>query len=172
MNARLRMVGCGVSLGVLLLAAAPAEAGGAPVQTLHGTFSETATGASLGYDIHGSAKLTVSDDSTIAEVNVSGLPELEYPYHYGSHLHTGLCSASSPGGGHYKVTPTGGTGADNELWLSTPGNPRGAVDPNPGGVAHASGSATWEARLTGDAAARSIVVHAPDGAKIACADLS
>jgi hypothetical protein len=124
----------------------------------------------LGYDIHGSAKLTVSAGSTVAKVNIAGLDPAK---HYGSHVHNGTCA--SLGGGHYQNVEGGAAAPPNELWLSTTASPTGTVDPNRGGVGHASGSAPWAARLTSTTQtnARSIVVHEPvSGTRIACADLT
>jgi hypothetical protein len=130
----------------------------------HGVFAETATGASLGYDLHGSAMMTSGTDGTTVTVNVAGLDPAKV---YGSHLHNGTCA--SGGGGHYQDVEGGGTTPPNELWLTTSGS---GLVPNPGGVAHGSGSATWQARTSGDMTlARSVVVHEPGGARIACADL-
>lgn len=145
-------------------------AGAAHGSTLHGTFNETAAGAApaLGYDIHGSAKMTLTADGTAVKVTVSGLDPAKT---YGSHLHNGSCA--SGGGGHYQdlvgavpdvVTPP------NELWVTTSGT---VLESNKGGVAHGSGTATWAARTTSttETNARSVIVHEPGGARIACADL-
>lgn len=174
MNARLRIAGGTVAMAALLLAAAPAGAG--TKQSLHGTFNETAAGAAtpLGYDIHGSAKMTIGEGSTTVSVNISGLDPTK---HYGSHLHNDTCA--SGGGGHYQNTEGGATTHGNELHLSTSADPRGGINPNPGGVAHAGGTTAWEARLNAEGLttnARSIVLH-EDGisgrpGRIACADLS
>lgn len=165
-----RVVACtGLGLvGLLVSTASPVAAAGN--QSLHGTFRETADGARLGYNISGSAKLTISSDTSTAKVNVAGLDESKT---YGSHLHNGTCA--SGGGGHYQnVVSTTAVVPPNELWLSSTANPKGGLVPNNGGVAHGDGSSPWAARtdsltLTN---ARSIVVHAPGGARIACADLS
>jgi hypothetical protein len=137
-------------------------------ETLHGTFRETAIGAALGYNLAGAAKLTVLAATTVANVNVSGLDPAKQ---YGSHLHNGTCAAG--GGGHYQNSGTLAT-PPNELWLSSSNNPLGSLAPNSGGVAHGSGSANWVARLTSTTQtnARSIVIHEPGGARIACADLT
>lgn len=143
-------------------------AGAAEHRNLHGTFQETGVGAGLGYDIAGSAKLTVSTASTSAKVTVSGLDPAK---HYGSHLHNQPCAAG--GGGHYQDVEGGAITPPNELWLTSSSNALGTLDPNRGGVAHGTGSASWAARLnsTTQTNARSIVVHEPGGARIACADL-
>lgn len=143
-------------------AASPARAG--DHASWHGVFTETATGAGLGYDLHGSAKMTVGSDGTTVKITVSGLDTAKT---YGSHLHNGTCA--SGGGGHYQDTEGGAVAPPNELWLTTSGS---VLEPNPGGVAHGAGSATWQARTSGGMTlARSVVVHEPGGARIACADL-
>ena len=133
--------------------------------SLHGVFEETAQGADIGYDIHGSVKMTIGSSGTVVRVNVSGLdPEKAY----GSHLHNGTCA--SGGGGHYQnVVSTTDVTPPNELWLTSVGN---VLVPNPGGVGHGEGSATWMDRISSDSSnARSVVVHEPGGVRIACADL-
>jgi hypothetical protein len=131
----------------------------------HGVFTETATGAALGYDLHGSVKMTIGPDGTGVAVSVAGLDPAKV---YGSHLHDGTCA--SGGGGHYQDVEGGAAAPPNELWLTTSGT---VLEPNPGGVARGSGSATWRARTSGDTTlARSVVVHEPGGARIACADLT
>ncbi|NNF53918.1 MAG: hypothetical protein HKN03_05680 [Acidimicrobiales bacterium] len=139
----------------------------APGSSYHGTFSETADGHDLGYDIHGSAKMTVGSTHTAVKVNIAGLDPATV---YTSHLHNGTCA--SGGGGHYQnevgpwVTPP------NELWLTTNG---ANLVPNNGGVAHGHGFAPWVARTSSPSPstnALSVIVHAPPrGARIACADL-
>lgn len=148
------------TLGIASAASAANKAG------FHGTFNETQAGADLGYDIHGSAKMTISTSGTVVKVNVAGLDPAK---NYGSHLHNGTCL--SGGGGHYQDVVVGGAiTPPNELWLTTSG---AILQSNPGGVAHATGSATWEARTSSATAtnARSVVVHEPGGTRIACADL-
>ena len=156
-----------LALGAGAVLALTTPAGASDHDNLHGTFETTAAGAAAGYRISGEAKLTVGSDGTVADVNIAGLAA---GTHYGSHLHDGTCA--SGGGGHYQDAPGGATTPPNELWLTTSDDVTGGVDPNPGGVAHATGAAAWEARLTSSGTnARSIVVHAPGGARIACADL-
>lgn len=144
--------------------ATPAGAGGAV--SLHGVFSETSAGSSSGYDVHGSAKMTIGPSGTVVRVNVSGLDPDKV---YGSHLHNGTCA--SGGGGHYQDVEGGAVVPPNELWLNSG---RFGLVPNPGGVAHGAGAAVWQARVTSTATnARSVVVHEPGtGTRIACADLS
>ena len=150
-----------VAMGIAGTASAGAERAG----SFHGVFNETAAGSAAGYDIHGSVKMTIGSAGTMVKVNVSGLDSDKV---YGSHLHNGTCA--SGGGGHYQDLEGGSIVPPNELWLST--NGAGLV-PNPGGVAHGAGSATWMARVSSVSTnARSVVVHEPgSGARISCADL-
>ncbi len=147
------------------LAFTATAAGAAPRSTLHGTFNEMASGTELLYDIHGSAKMTLTADGTAVKVNVAGLDPTKT---YGSHLHNGSCADG--GGGHYQDLEGGDTTPPNELWLTTSGT---VLQSNKGGVAHGAGSATWVARTasTTRTNARSVIVHEPGGARIACADL-
>jgi hypothetical protein len=152
-----------VVAGVALPAAAEAHAGR---DVLHGGFTETAVGEALDYDIGGVAVMIVGADSTDVHVVARGLDPAKT---YGSHLHNGTCA--SGGGGHYQDSEGGATTPPNELWITNVGT--GLVS-RPSGVAVGSGTAAWQAR-TGAAAqtnARSIVIHEPGGARIACADLS
>ncbi len=150
-----------VAIGTVGTASAGAERAG----SFHGVFTETPAGLAVGYDIHGSVKMTIGSAGTVVRVNVAGLDPAKA---YGSHLHNGTCA--SGGGTHYQDIESGSIVPPNELWLST--NGVGLV-PNPGGVAHGAGSATWMARVSGTSTnARSVVVHEPvSGTKIACADL-
>jgi hypothetical protein len=136
-----------------------------PAGSFHGVFAETSAGSTAGYDIHGSAKMTIGAAGTVVRVNVAGLDPAKV---YGSHLHNGTCA--SGGGGHYQHLAGGPVVPPNELWLSTSG---AGLVPNPGGVAHGAGSATWMARVSSTSTnARSVIVHEPvSGARIACADL-
>ena len=164
-----RVVACtGLGLvGLLVSTASPVAAAGN--QSLHGTFRETAAGADRGYNISGSAKLTIGASTSTAKVNVAGLDVAKT---YGSHLHNGTCA--SGGGGHYQNVVGGSVYPPNELWLSSTANALGGLVPNNGGVAHGDGSFPWAARTASPTLtnARSIVVHEPGGARIACADLS
>jgi hypothetical protein len=164
-NGRVAMVWAAMVSAVTMGMAGTARADEEGTSSFHGVFSETPTGSVIGYDIHGSAKMTIGPAGTTVIVSVSGLDAAKV---YGSHLHNGTCE--SGGGGHYQDIEGGPVVPPNELWLST--NGAGMV-PNPGGVAHGIGSATWTARVSGPAThARSVVVHEPgSGARIACADL-
>ncbi|CAN5830125.1 hypothetical protein BH24ACT5_BH24ACT5_03340 [soil metagenome] len=160
-----RRVAATAVLALAVGMAGAASAGAERASSFHGVFGETPAGSAAGYDIHGSVKMTISSAGTTVRVNVSGLDPDKV---YGSHLHNGTCA--SGGGGHYQDIEGGATVPPNELWLST--NGAGLV-PNPGGVAHGAGSATWMARVSSASTnARSVVVHEPgSGARIGCADL-
>lgn len=153
--------GVAVAIGM----AGSASAGAERASSFHGVFTETEAGSAAGYDIHGSAKMTIDTAGTVVTVNVSGLDPQKV---YGSHLHNGTCA--SGGGGHYQHEEGGATTPPNELWLSST---EAGLVPNPGGVAHGAGSATWMARVSSASTnARSVVVHEPgSGSRIACADL-
>ena len=161
-----RGIGVATAAAGLLVGAGAATAGGHT--SYHGVFHETAAGEGLGYDIHGSAKMTVESSTTVVKINVSGLDPTKK---YGSHLHNGTCAAG--GGGHYQDVVNGGVVPPNELWLANSGT---MLQPNRGGVAHATGSGMWAARTSAppeETNARSVVVHEPGrGVRIACVDLT
>lgn len=153
-STRLVVAALAVATGVGTIAA-PAVATPAAAT---GTFNEYAAGPGLGYDVGGHAQLVrTSDGRTIVTVVIQGLvPDTGY----GVHVHDGSCAAL---GGHYFFdgpVPGGDGPNGDELWP-------GPVTANAGGTAR--GKATVDA--TADTAAASVVVHAPGGARIACADL-
>ncbi len=132
--------------------------------TLRGVFRTTDGGTTLGYTLDGSAAMVIRSNGTSVTVAIRGLDPTKA---YGSHLHNGACSTG--GGGHYQDIEGGDTTPPNELWIVTSGT---TLTPPPTGVANAAGSATWQPRLTGTSTtARSVVIHEPGGARIACADL-
>ncbi len=159
-----RGIGVATAAVGLLVGAGVATAGAHT--SYHGVFHETLVGArDYGYDIHGSAKMTVGSSTTVVKINVSGLDPART---YSSHLHNGTCA--SGGGGHYQNTEGGDAFPTNELWLANSGS---TLRSNAGGVAHATATANWAARTTAATTnARSVVVHEPGGAKIACVDLT
>lgn len=133
-----------------------ASAGGATVT--RGDFSVFAAGSSLGYeDLAGHAQMIrTASGSTIVRVHVTGLqPDTTY----GSHVHAAPCGVGDADG-HYKDDPNGPATPPNELW---PGFTSDAD-----GIGNGGDKASWTARET----AVSVVVHAPGGAKIGCADLA
>ena len=150
-----------VSVAFLGLAG-PVSAG--PAESFHGVFNETAAAQLDGYDLHGSAKMTVRSDHTAVKVNIAGLDAHNT---YTSHLHNGTCAHG--GGSHYQNVEGGAVTPPNELWVTTNGT---NLAPNNGGVAHGRGHASWAARTSSaETNALSVVVHAAGGARIACADL-
>jgi Cu-Zn family superoxide dismutase len=159
------------TIGVALVAAATVAGSASAATKQRGTFTTLPEGAARGLKIEGIAQITRSPSGTAVKAQVRGLkPKTTYA----AHLHAAPCSASNPGGGHYKHDPAGPGTPPNELWLSSTDNPTAGIKANSGGVAHGRGSASWVAR----AEARSVVIHAippggttAGGPKIACADL-
>ena len=137
----------------LVLAFAPVALGGASVVT-RGDFQAFAAGAGLA--ITGRAQMVrTADGKTTVTVHVDGLSA---DTTYGSHVHQLPCDTSDADG-HYKNDPAGPAAPPNEIW---PG-----FTTNEAGVGNGNATVGWIAGLT----AVSVVVHAPGGAKIACADL-
>jgi Cu-Zn family superoxide dismutase len=98
-----------------------------------------------------------ADGRTIVSIHVEGLvPGTTYA----SHVHAAACAANSADG-HFKFDPAGAATPPNEIWP-------GPITANDGGI----GNGNTIADGTAGPAAASVVVHAPGGAKIACADLS
>lgn len=105
----------------------------------------------------GEADMVRNDDgSTTTSVDVTGLdPGVEYPVH----VHNMACDTNEAGA-HYKADPNGPSEPPNEIW--------------PGPVTadeYGEGIGSTDVPYTAGDDARSVVVHAPDGQKIGCADL-
>lgn len=96
-----------------------------------------------------------ADGKTIVSVHVEGLDDNTT---YGAHVHAAACD-NGFADGHYKFDAGGPALPPNEIWPGFTTNDAGA----------GNGNATVLARA-GEAAV-SVVVHAPGGTKIACADL-
>ena len=109
-----------------------------------------------GQSITGRAQMVrTPNGKTIVSVHVEGLaPNTTY----GSHVHQLPCGTSEADG-HYKNDPAGPAAPPNEIW---PG-----FTTNVAGVGNGDATVGWTAGAT----AVSVVVHAPGGAKIACANL-
>lgn len=122
--------------------------------TTRGEIMAFATG--IGLPITGRAQMIrTPDGKTIVTVHVEALaPNTAY----GSHVHQLPCGTSDADG-HYKNDPAGPAAPPNEIW---PG-----FTTNAAGVGNGNATVDWTAGAT----AVSVVVHAPGGAKIACADL-
>jgi hypothetical protein len=140
-----------LSLGTAF--APTAMAAGATVT--RGEIAAFATAA--GQSITGHAvMIRTADGRTIVSVHVEGLAANTT---YGSHVHQQPCGVDDADG-HYRFDPAGPATPPNEIW--------------PGFTTNAAGQGNGNATADGTAgsAAVSVVVHAPGGAKIACADLS
>jgi hypothetical protein len=125
-----------------------------PAVVTHGEFRAFATSSDP--DIIGQATMVrTADGKTIVTVSVRGLaPSTSY----GAHVHARAC-ADGFAGSHYKHDPAGPAAPPNEIWP--------AFTTNEAGVGNGRATAAWLVRPE----ATSVVVHAPGGAKIACADL-
>jgi len=146
----------GALLAALLLSAAfgaPAFADGAVVT--RGDISAFAAGTGL--PISGRAQMVRTPDGrTFVTIHVEGLAPGTT---YASHVHKQAC-ADGDADGHYRFDPAGAATPPNEIWP-------GPFTTNEAGI----GNANTIADGTAGPAAVSVVVHAPGGAKIACADL-
>ncbi len=116
----------------------------------------TAFATAAGQPITGRAQMVrTADGKTTVSIRVEGLlPNTAYA----SHVHAAACAVGDANG-HYKFDPAGPALPPNEIWPSFTTNASGT----------GNGNATVDA--TAGAGAVSVVVHAPGGAKIACADL-
>ena len=122
-----------------------------------GDFVSFNSGSEMDLGINGYAQMVRSGNSTYVTVRVEGVVENQT---YPAHVHNLPCDVSN-GGGHYKIDPTVDTViAENEIW------PLVSSDEN--GVGTGSASALHIARPE----AQSVVVHAPDGTRLACATLT
>lgn len=138
---------------VALAALAPTVlADGATVT--RGDFAPYAVNTEL--QISGRAQMVrTADGKTVVSVHLEGLLANTT---YAAHVHAAACAVGFADG-HYKFDPAGPAAPPNEIW---PG-----FTTNDAGVGN--GNATVDA--TAGAGAVSVVVHAPGGTKIACADL-
>ncbi|MBA2755962.1 MAG: hypothetical protein H0U37_00780 [Chloroflexi bacterium] len=150
---RIRRTGA-VLLAVLaaVTLAVPAAAGGA--QVTRGTFH--AFSANTALDISGHAVMVrTADGRTFVSVHLEGLAANTA---YGSHIHKQACSDNFAGT-HYRFDPAGPADDVNEIWPAFTTN----------GAGIGNGNARNDG--TADSTAVSVVVHAPGGVKITCADL-
>ena len=97
-----------------------------------------------------------ADGRTFVTIHVAGLAPGTT---YASHVHAAAC-ATGDADGHYRFDPAGAATPPNEIWP-------GPFTTNADGIGNANTFAWGTAGPT----AVSVVVHAPGGAKIACADL-
>lgn len=121
-----------------------------------GDVAAFATG--IGQPITGRAQMVrTAGGRTIVTIHVEGLlPNTTYA----SHVHAAACGVSDANG-HYRFDPAGAATPPNEIWP-------GPFTTNDAGIGNGNTIADGTAGPT----AISVVVHAPGGAKIACADLS
>jgi hypothetical protein len=151
---RRRIAALSIGLSLALALAPTVLAGGATVT--RGEIAAFATG--IGQSISGHAVMVrTADGRTMVSVHVEGLAAGTT---YASHVHKQAC-ADGEADGHYRFDPAGAATPPNEIWP-------GPFTTNGAGI----GNANTIAAGTAGAAAISVVVHAPGGAKIACADLS
>lgn len=149
-----RRLAAGALVAGLSLAFAPAALADGSTVT-RGDFAAFATG--VGLPITGRAQMVrTADGKTIVTVHLEGLNANTT---YGSHVHKQACS-DGEADGHYRFDPAGAATPPNEIWP-------GPFTTNDDGV----GNANTIALGTAGSTAVSVVVHAPGGAKIACADL-
>jgi hypothetical protein len=112
--------------------------------------------AGTGLDITGHAQMVrTAAGRTYVTVHVQGLaPNTTYP----SHVHAMPCGTADADG-HYRRDPAGPATPPNEIWQGFTTDDEGV------------GNGRAVADFTAGANAVSVVIHAPGGAKIACADL-
>jgi hypothetical protein len=143
-----------VGLLVGLIAVLPAAASGARVTS--GGFNEFTANTTM--DIGGHAVMVrTADGRTFVSVHVTGLVG---GLTYGSHVHKQACSDNFAGGHYQFVTSMTNVTPPNEIWP-------GPITANGAGI----GNGNTTAKGTAGSTAVSVVVHAPGGTKIACADL-
>lgn len=125
-------------------------------EVTRGSFNTYASGPELGYGISGHAHMTrTADGKTIVSVHAVGLlPNTAY----GVHVHNKACGDNN-GGGHYQNVVDGAVDAINEIWP--------LFTTNAAGIGNGYASNNFRARPE----AQAVVIHAPGGARIACADL-
>lgn len=108
-------------------------------------------------EIRGQGLMVRMADATRAELHVEGLAPMTA---YTAHVHVLPCEVNQ-GGDHYKIDPSvAGTVEENEIWFMFTTNADGAADDE-----------AFVSMHTARMDAQSIVIHAPDGSKLACSNL-
>jgi hypothetical protein len=155
LGGRIRRAGLAAVLATLVVAAPVAADGNA--QVTKGAFHNLAGGVTAGLTVAGDAVMVRTPGGrTLVVVIAWGLtPKTTY----GAHVHKQACSKGDADG-HYQFTPGGPADAVNEIWPGFTTNERGI------GIGFAQNAA-----LAGPEAV-SVVIHAPGGTKLACADLT
>jgi hypothetical protein len=119
-----------------------------------GDFATFATGSGT---ITGKAQMVrTADGKTTVSIHLEGLAA---DTTYASHVHKQAC-ADGEADGHYRLDPAGPATPPNEIWP-------GPFTTTSAGIGNGNVTVDYTAGPT----AVSVVVHAPGGAKIACADL-
>jgi hypothetical protein len=148
------------SLSMAILAGSPARAAAqvtrGEIHVFAAGITDPALAAEYG-DITGHAQMVrTADGKTIVTVHVTGLLG---NVAYGSHVHKAACS-DGDADGHYRFDPNGPANDQNEIWPSFTTNEDGV------------GNGRAMTDRTAGSTAVSVVVHAPGGTKIGCADLA
>lgn len=142
------------AVALLAMTSVPAAAADSATVT-RGDFHAFAAGAGL--DISGRAQMVrTADGTTTVTIHLEGLAGTTT---YGSHVHKQAC-ASGDADGHYRLDLAGPAAPPNEIWPGPFTTTASGIGNGNVTVAYAAGP---------DAV--SVVVHAPGGAKVACADL-
>lgn len=143
-----------------------AEAPEIPDGNFTGEFAKVATAPKGVKKITGIAEMVLAAAGTEVTITAAGLdPKAGYV----AHVHADACSATDPGGPHYKYTPTGGDLPPNELHLPVTVNKTG------------KGTGQTTNAVKAGPEAKSVVIHLQRKAgaknteakppKLACADL-
>lgn len=149
---RPRRAGGLVVAAVIAAAFAPSALGAASV-----TRGDIHEFNGYGSAVTGHAQMVrTADGKTIVSLHVEGLAA---GVTYAAHVHAAACSTGLADG-HYRFDPAGAASPPNEIWP-------GPFTANDAGVGNADTMADGTAGPT----AVSVVIHAPGGTKIACADL-
>jgi hypothetical protein len=161
MNSLVKKTGTlAIAAMLVVLMAAPLSAQGAEVTKGWLESFATGTGHADYGDVEGKATMIrTASGQTIVVVTASGLTPGET---YGSHVHKQACD-NGDAGGHYSFgfAVPGGALDGSEIW------------PGPFTANSAGHAVGWTVvGATAGTTAVAVVIHAPGGAKIACADLS
>jgi hypothetical protein len=147
-----------LAMSTLVIGAVPAHAGASVTRGELSPFAAALTTLNGQYgDIAGHAQMVrTADGKTIVTLHVTGL---ETDTTYPAHVHKHAC-ADGDADGHYRFDPSGSATPPNEIWPGFTSNADGI----------GNGKATVDA--VAGSTAISVVVHAPSGSKIGCADLA
>lgn len=145
-------------------------------RNFQGRFENVSTAPAGAPKVTGLAEMTVADGRTRVDVLVAGLDGKST---YIAHVHSDVCSASDPGGAHFKFKSDGGDKPPNEIHIPI----ALAVDTTGAPASSGTKGGTGDVTVDGEAGsdAKSVVIHilrkpgaTADEAKppkLACADL-